>query len=195
MSNTENTHIEANTGPDHYRITTMPLEWKGYHLQPAIWKACMRKRLRVPVYPAEKYCPHNCGFWNDVHGNHAVWCSGGSHTNIRHNTVRDIVAKAAKEAGFTVLIEQKAPRLKGKQAPGDLTILNWRGGRKCHVDIMIMNPLCKTYVATLEKDGVGAVATLVGELRKETKYRAMREDDFIPFIVETSGGVGQQAKD
>ena len=60
---------------------------------------------------------------------------------------------------------------------------------------MIMNPLCKTYVATLEKDGVGAVATLVGELRKETKYRAMREDDFIPFIVETSGGVGQQAKD
>ena len=54
-------------------------------------------------------------------------CGGGG---LRHNNIRDILAKAARDVVFRTDIKHGGG-LGDQRRPGDVIVYNWRDGRRC----------------------------------------------------------------
>ena len=59
----------------------------------------------IDVFPLQRHCAFCKGGWCDVKGEHAIMCAGGHSRVLRHDTTRNIVAKAARDAGCFTDIE------------------------------------------------------------------------------------------
>ena len=193
MNNKERLHIEAHSGQHHLWVTQLPLSFKKFALTSPEWTAATRKRLMMDVFPFQSHCRFCKGGWCDVKGEHAIMCSGGHSRTLRHDTVRDIVARAARDVGFKTDLEHGGG-LGDQRRPGDVIIYNWRAGRHLLIDVAVINPLCSTNVSNLLSDGVGEAATAYQEIKVNTypdldftKY------GFLPFIIEATGGMGKAA--
>ena len=121
MSTKERTHIEAHSGQNHAWLTLLPLSFKKYNLSSPDWVAAARRRLMLNVFSCQKHCMFCKGGWCDVQGDHATMCGGGSSRILRHNTIRDIIAKVARNVGFTTNIENGG-RLRDQRRPGDVIV-------------------------------------------------------------------------
>ena len=62
-------------------------------MEPAVFTAELRVRLRVPESSTDAWCP-KCDAILDSHGHHAGMCIAGGERTLRHNALRDL------EAGF-----------------------------------------------------------------------------------------------
>ena len=112
---------------------------------------------------------------------------------LRHNNIRNLVAKTARDVGFKTDIEHGGG-LGDQRRPGDVIVYDWCEGRHLLIDVAIINPLCSTNVDSLISTGVGGAATAYGRTKERT-YRDLDQTkyDFIPFIVETTGGFNEAA--
>ena len=193
MSTKERLHIEAHSGPSHAWVTLLPLSFKKYNLSSTDWIAAARRRLMLNVFPSQKHCTFCKGGWCDVKGGHATICGGGSSRFIRHNTMRNIIAKAARDVGFSTDLEHGGG-LGDDRKPGDVILYNWRDGRHLLIDVAVVNPLCSSNVESLISEGVGGAAAAYGGIKKG-KYHDLDFDkyEFLPFIMETTGGLSKAA--
>ena len=193
MSSKERVHIEAHSGQHHYWISQLPLTFKRYALASPEWVASARRRLMVNVYPFQSHCRFCKGGWCDVKGEHATMCAGGHSRVLRHITVRDTLAKAARTSGYRTDIEHGGG-LGDQRRPGDVIIYNWNEDRHLLIDVAIINPLCSSNLSKLISEGVGAAATAY-EKTKERTYSDLdfAKYEFLPFIVETTGAMGKAA--
>ena len=75
-----------------------------------------------------------------------------------------------------------------------MIVYNWCGGKHLLIDVAVINPLCVSHKSTLIEEGVGGPATAY-EKHKLNSYPEIDYSsyDFVPFIVESCGGVGQAA--
>ena len=105
MSKNEKLHIEAHSGQHHLWITQLQLSFKKYALTSSEWWTAARKRLMVKVFPFQSHCNFCKGGWCDANGNHAIMCGGGHSRTFRHNATRNIIARAARDVGFTTGLE------------------------------------------------------------------------------------------
>ena len=120
-------------------------------------------------------------------------CGGGSSRTLRHNTIRDIIAKAARNVGFTTDLEHGGG-LGDQRRPGDVIIYNWREGKDLQIDVAVTNPLCSSNINSLISDGVGGAATAYGSGKEKTYWDLdFNKYEFLPFIVETTGGLSKEA--
>ena len=112
---------------------------------------------------------------------------------LRHDTLRDIIAKAARDVGFKTDLEHGGG-LGDQRRPGDVIIYNWNENRHLLIDVAVTNPLCSTNQPKLISEGVGAAASKY-EKEKEKTYSDLdfTKYDFLPFIVEAAGGFGKAA--
>ena len=118
---------------------------------------------------------------------------GVSSRNLRHNTIRDIIAKAARNVGFTTGIEHGGG-LGYQRRPGDVIVYNWREGKYLLIDVAVINPLCSSNIDSLISDGVGGAATAYGSGKEKTYWDLdFNKYEFLPFIVETTGGLSKEA--
>ena len=60
------------------------------------------------------------------------------------------------------------------------------------IDVAIIDPTGDSHAETLRRHGVGAAATNY-QMRKVKKYEDIR-GMFVPFVLETQGGFGIEAK-
>ena len=193
MSNKEKLHIEAHSGQHHLWVRQLPLSFKKYALTPQEWLAATRKRLMISVFPYQSHCTYCKGGWCDIKGEHAVICGGGPSRVLRHNTIRDIIAKAARDVGLNTDIEHGGG-LGDQRRPGDVVIYNWREGRHLLIDVAVIGPLCSTNVPNLISGGVGAAATEYAKMKVKTYSDLdLTKYEFLPFIIETSGGMSKTA--
>ena len=197
MSREEKIHIEAHSGPDHRWVTLLPLTFKRYNYTSAVFIASARRRLRLDVLRMEKQCTFCKWCRCDVKGDHAVMCSGGASRILRHNNIRDIIAKAVRDVGLRTDIEHGGG-LGDQRRPGDVIVYNWCGGKHLLIDVAVINPLAISHSYDLVKDGVGSVGSPATAY--ETVKRNIYPDldytiyDFVPFVVETCGGIGDAAR-
>ena len=83
---------------------------------------------------------------------------------VRHDAIKVLLARAFKQAGFTIKMEQSSG-LNDKRRPGDvevddwLVINDWSRNTSLSIDVAIIDPLGDSHSATLKRDGVGAAAT------------------------------------
>ena len=193
MSSEERIHVEAHSGASHTWVTVLPLSFKRYNMKSAVWRTSVLKRLRQDVLRVEKQCTFCKWSRGDLKGEHAIMCSGGCSRIKRHNTVRDLIAKAARDLGFRTDIEHGGG-LRDQRRPGDVIVYNWGNGKDLLVDVAVINPLCVTHSENIVKEGVGGSATAYESIKiKEYPDIDFSSYEFVPFIIESCGGVGQAA--
>ena len=189
----ESIHIKANSGPGNKWVTVLPLSFKRYDIKSAVWRTSVLKRLRQDVLRVEKQCTFCKWSRGDLKGEHAIMCSGGCSRNMRHNTVRDLVAKAVGDVGYTTDFEHGGG-LGDHRRPGDVIVYNWSGGKHLLIDVAVINPLAVSHASDIIEQGVGGAATAYESIKINT-YPDIDFSiyDFVPFIIESCGGVGKAA--
>ena len=194
MSEMEKLHIEAHANSKPTWVRCMPLEWERWNLTSAEWRTAARRRLHVDVVPVERVCPfckwHRC----DTKGNHATACGGGSSRLLRHNSVRDVLARAIRDIGCIVDFEHGGGLRDGRR-PGDIIVYNWKQDKHLLIDVAITNPLCPSRAHLLEEYGSGGAAADY-EKHKRERYKDLDFSKyiFIPFVLETCAGMGVAAE-
>ena len=99
-----------------------------------------RRRLQLDVIPSEQQC--SLCHWQrcDTKGNHAVMCGSGPSRNWRHNSLRDLLAKAIESVGFKIGYEHNGGLHDGRK-PGDIIVYNWNRDKHLLVDVGVTNSL------------------------------------------------------
>ena len=120
-------------------------------------------------------------------------CGGRSSRILRHNRIRDMIARAARDVGYKTDLEHGGG-LGDKRRPGDMIIYNWCSNKHLLIDVAVTNPLAPSHINQLLQHGAGSVANEV-QTAKRDKYKNLDPNicDFLPLIVETCGGVGSEA--
>ena len=137
-----------------------------------------------------------CGAQNNLE--HAFTCKRGGFVVIRHNEIRDFTADLLNEICSDVAIEPLLTPLTGEnlashtsdkeEARCDVSARGlWTRGQKTYVDIMVTNPLAKTYRQRTLRS--------VYKLHEQTKKRRYNERvnrvenaTFTPLIFSSFGG-------
>ena len=140
----------------------------------------------------------NCRF-NEIglKGDHALRCAGRMGLKMRHDALKILLARAFKQAGFDVKMEQSGGLL-DKRRPADVEVQDWVVIRirvfntSLALHIAIIESTAESHSSILRRDGVGAAATRY-ENRKRKKYDDIK-GAFSPFVIEANGGFGKQAK-
>ena len=120
---------------------------------------------------------------------------GREHT-LRHDAVRNDLDLCVNAAGGVCHKEPSRLSSTGDKTHPDLQMVI--GGEQILVDVTIRHPTCPTYYAGKNGSANEQLrSTVIAEQQKTTKYSAMAEAQgaiFIPFAVETYGGLGKSAK-
>ena len=197
MSDNDRLRLISNSGPTQSWVTALPLGFKNWNLSSTEWLISARRRLGLAVRTQKTRCS-NCRFHEiGLNGDHALRCAGKMGSKMRHDAVKLVVARAFKQAGFEVKMEQSGGLL-DKRRPGDVevkdwvVINNWENSRSLSIDVAIIDPTGNSHAAILRRDGVGAAAPRY-QMRKVKKYEDV-EGMFLPFVLEVQGGFGQEAK-
>ena len=121
-------------------------------------------------------------------------CPGGASRILRHNNVRNIIAKAVREIGLKTDIEHGGG-LGDQRRPGDVIVWNWCEGKHLLIDVAVINPLALSHSHLLVRDGVGGPATAYENVKRQL-YSDLdaSQYEFVPFVLETCGGVGEAAR-
>ena len=93
---------------------------------------------------------------------------GGLSRILRHNTLRDIVAKAVRDVGRKTDIEHGG-RLADQRRTGDVIVHNWHDGNHLLIDVAVANPLCLSHGDVLYEQGAGGPTTAY-EKTNRNKY-------------------------
>src|ERR1700753_1526479 len=118
----------------------------------------------------------------------------GTNTTIRHHDGVDAIFVSTIHAGGFAIKEPRQLGGRGDNTRPDLQLL--LNGHQVLVDVTIRDPACKTNIQHGSATQQLAAAHR-GEAEKKAKYAAMaktQQAEFIPFAVETYGGMGKSAR-
>ena len=120
-------------------------------------------------------------------------CGSGPSRIWRHNSIRDLVAKAIENVGYSIGFEHNGG-LNDDRRPGDIIVYNWVGDKHLLIDIGVTNPLAAHNRSSLLREGPGGGAANT-ERRKRLHYKDIDKTKYIyyPFILETCGAFGKPA--
>ena len=187
----------ANSCPTQTWVTALPLAFKSWNLSSRGWLIGSRRRLGLDVRTRRTRCS-NCRFFEiGLKGDHALSCPGKMGSKMRHDAVKHVVARAFKQAGFEVRLEQGGVLLDNRR-PGDVEVRdwvivsNWNNDTALSIDVAIIDATGDYHSGFQREEGAGAAATKY-EKRKINTYKDIK-GEFIPFILEAQGGFGHQAK-
>jgi hypothetical protein len=111
--------------------------------------------------------------------------------NLRHNAVVHALYAHAGYAGGAVAKEPSGLSTEDNRRP-DLQIVF--PGQHILTDVVISHPLCPSHITAASKKHI--VTAEQAEQRKHVKYHQIAEHQharFLPFSVETTGGMGRDA--
>ena len=91
-------HLALQAVPGAGAWFTAPPVDDGREIDAPLFQVALKRRLRVPVYDKDDFCPR-CGQVKDKWGDHALVCPCHGERTIRHNCVRDILYES-QEAGL-----------------------------------------------------------------------------------------------
>ena len=133
---------------------------------------------------------------------HALNCHRGGYIIIRHNEVRDFIAKVTNtvcndtevEPSLQPLDSEITEGLDGDRARPDIRARGfWRAGQHAYFDIKVINPNSQSYLPTETKK-----LYIRAEQDKKRKYngRIMNVEGgtFTPLIFSVYGGAGPEAQ-
>ena len=113
-----------------------------------------RRRLGLPGRTERIRCSH-CRFHEiGLRGDHALRCSGEMGSKMRHDALKVLLARAFRQAGFKVKMEQGGGLL-DRRRPGDVevedwvVVNNWKDDAALSIDVAIIDPTGASHSDTL----------------------------------------------
>jgi hypothetical protein len=127
----------------------------------------------------------------DLYGDHAACCKKNADIIVRHNRIRNLVAKMGDEGLLSPVLEKRGilgdTKRPGRR-PGDVTFPCWQDSRGLAVDVCVTSPFNTQNVRSESPaDDYG--------VRKHVKYDAgFRGSNFsfCALALETTGGVSKE---
>ncbi|KAK9052651.1 hypothetical protein SSX86_029281 [Deinandra increscens subsp. villosa] len=179
-------------------LTVIPIEGLGQHMSAVEYRAILKYRLMIPLFPIDEPCPVCRKVCLDNYGEHAVHCKELPGFKYRHDLVRDVLWDVLKRAGISA--KKEAPvnfltdPLEGRFSlrPADVLVFGWAGGKHACVDLTGVSPL----VGLRDNGFVAGQAVLKAESGKVAKHeKACLENQhvFIPFAFDTFGSLAPEA--
>ena len=122
-------------------VTAVPSTNDGFDtvMKPQVFRTAVAYRLGVPVIPDEIPCPL-CMQTVDKLGDHASCCEKTGDNIVRHNRVRDLLARFCDEGLLSPVVELRNILSDSDHRPGDVTLPNWSGGRPLAIDVAVTSP-------------------------------------------------------
>jgi len=128
-------------------LTVIPIEGLGQHMSPLEYRAILKYRLMIPLFPIDEPCPVCRKVCLDAFGDHAVHCKELPGFKYRHDLVRDVLCDILKRAGISA--KKEAPvnfltdPLEGMSTlrPADILVFCWKGGKHACLDLTGVSPL------------------------------------------------------
>ena len=135
----------------------------------------LQRRLRMPIFSAEHYCPL-CDGVVDMHGDHCLVCCGGGDRTKRHNLLRNQVNNRFLTAGFSSELERPGllrprpllgslgedgsrydgPQNEEGRRPADVYVPRWRRGAPACLDFAVTSGLRADRVRDSARDPASA---------------------------------------
>jgi hypothetical protein len=165
------------------------------------YQLAARLRLGLPpkdimplnCYSCHQYSPRSLSLVekDEWHFMHCMEGHGGREITLRHHQVVRVVKKYAELAGAQVIIEPHHVFSESNKRPDLQIIMN----HKCYLlDIAITNPTAPTNVSNGQTLLGQASAYEKIKTRKYDELARAQHSDFIPFVIETYGGIGGKAQ-
>ena len=145
-----------------------------------------------------------CGASFDVQ--HALDCMIGGYRTIQHNEVRDVMAKAMKDAGYTAVeTEPLLQPLTGERFERKSAITNddarsdikctgfWKRMRTAYFDIKVVSPYARSY-SRLTTASLFRMAENAKMREYAERIRDVEHGDFNPLVFTTAGGMAPQCQ-
>ena len=154
----------------------------GTTIPPGAIRFAAQNRLGTAEFKASKCA---CG---EAHPTitHVLSCKKLRGRFVRHDVIVNLLASITRRLGLTAITEVMV--VEGKQKRMDIVIT--LPTRRVWIDVSIINPLAPSYLR--HKDPKSS-----REKAKTSNWGAHAEQrgvEFIPFIVDVYGGIGEQAK-
>ncbi len=131
-------------------VTALPSRHDGHDtiIKPRTFRTAIYYRMGIPILDQETSCPL-CMQTINIYGDHATCCSKSGDLIVRHNALRNLVERIARDGLLSPELEKKgilgsAP---GRR-PGDVTIAQWEEDRALALDIAVTSPLNDTNIRT-----------------------------------------------
>jgi hypothetical protein len=180
-------------------LTVLPLQEFRYTLSKQEFVDAICLRYKFPIKGVPTTCA--CSKPNSI--DHALSCSKGGYTDMRHNQIRNLEATFLREVCHDVQLEPKLLPLTGEtftlksantrpDARSDVSARGvWRTMDKTFLDVRIFHDGNKSNSGPIEK------VFLSHEAEKKRVYNQriieVEKSYFTPLVFSTSGGMGIEA--
>ena len=182
-------------------LTFLPLQKLGYVLNKQEFRDCMALRYNWAVSDMPRVC--GCGKPSNI--DHLLSCHLGGYTNMRHNRLRDLIAKMLKEVCYDVKTEPHLLKVndgdcvlphtnKTEQARLDISARGvWTSFDKSFFDVRVTHPNC---LSNRSKPFQQIYKENEDEKKKEYNKRVLNVEkgNFTPLVFLTSGGMSKECK-
>ncbi|KAI3750270.1 hypothetical protein L2E82_20904 [Cichorium intybus] len=179
-------------------LLSIPIEGLGLHMSPVEYRAILRYRLMIPLFPVDEICPVCRKACLDSFGDHAVHCRELPGFKYRHDMVRDVLFDVCRRAGISVRKEAPVNFLtdpadgRSTLRPADILVFGWMGGKHACVDLTGVSPLVNLRSGGFTR---GQAALKAAACKVDKHEKACRENQhvFIPFAFDTFGFLVSEA--
>ena len=182
-------------------LSCLPLKKYGFVMNKSEFRDSLRLRYGKDPARLPSQCP--CGAAFSV--NHALNCHRGGFTIIRHNEVRDFLAKQMNIVCKDIEIEPGLQEVEGEQFTTKSTLTGeqartdirargfYRPGQHAFFDVKVVNPNSDSYMDMTTKKVYERA-----ESQKKNAYNErilnIEHGSFTPLIFTVTGGIGPQAR-
>ncbi|XP_035834198.1 uncharacterized protein LOC118482693 [Helianthus annuus] len=179
-------------------LSVVPIEGLGQCMSAVEYRAILKYRLMIPLFPVDEPCPVCRKCCLDSFGEHAVHCKELPSFKYRHDLVRDVLYDVLKRAGISA--KKEAPvnfltnPLEGRSTlrPADILVFGWEGRKHACVDLTGVSPLVELrdhgFVA-----GQAITKAEAGKVAKHEKACIENQHVFVPFAFDTFGALAPDA--
>lgn len=179
-------------------LSALPIDGLGQHMSAIEYRAVLKYRLMIPMFPVDEPCPICKKACLDKFGEHALHCKELPGFKYRHDLVRDVLWDVLRRAGISA--KKEAPvnfltdPLDGRSTlrPADILLFGWAQGKHACIDLTGVSPL----VGLRNSVFVAGQALLKAESKKVDKHEAAcleNQHVFVPFAFDTFGAIAPQA--
>lgn len=179
-------------------LSALPIDGLGQHMSAIEYRAVLKYRLMIPMFPVDEPCPICKKACLDKFGEHALHCKELPGFKYRHDLVRDVLWDVLRRAGISA--KKEAPvnfltdPLDGRSTlrPADILLFGWAQGKHACIDLTGVSPL----VGLRDSVFVAGQALLKAESKKVDKHEAAcleNQHVFVPFAFDTFGAIAPQA--
>ena len=188
--------VFSDKGASHW-LTAVPVSSHGFSLPKSSFRdaLCMRYNWQPDHLPS--HCPCGQAFSVD----HALSCSTGGYSVLRHNELRNFTASILQEVCHDVALEPPLRPLDGEQLPRSANLtkearldISARGFwddrfARCLFDVRVFHPNAPSAIST----------PLASQYRKhesskrrqyEQRVREVEGASFVPLVFSSAGGMG-----